>query len=106
MAEGNDILGARIREQREALHLELKQLAAQCDLDPSVLSRIERAERGVNSVQLRRIAQALGVTMDSLFEQPSDPLALARAENDEITDMFDFGLGVIRDIEFVRSLDG
>lgn len=99
-----EIVGARIREEREARDLTLQQLADQAGLDYTALSRVERNERGISSAQLRRVARVLEVDMDSFFERPSEAVALLRADGD-FSAMLAFGEALIRDIEFVQSLD-
>lgn len=68
-------IGARIRELRESAKLRATDLAERADLDPTALSKIENGRRGVKSVELARIAQALGVSPLALLEQPDSLLA-------------------------------
>ncbi len=98
------LVGSRIREERESAGLKLDRLAEQTGLDKTALSRIERGQRGVNSIQLRRISTALSVQMDRFFEAPSDAIALARDNNSDLSEMIAHAEQLARDIRFVKSL--
>lgn len=68
MADPQDrALGAAIRRRREALGLQQRQVAAQTGLASVVYGRIELGNRPVRATELRDIAQALGVGMESLL---------------------------------------
>jgi Zn-dependent peptidase ImmA (M78 family)/DNA-binding XRE family transcriptional regulator len=64
-------VGARIRSLREALGLKAQDLAAQVNLDPTALSKIENGRRGLKSAELTAIASALKVSPLALLEQDS-----------------------------------
>ena len=57
------MLGERIRERRNELGLSLRTLAEEVDLTASFLSQIERAQADPSIRSLRRIADALGVSL-------------------------------------------
>jgi transcriptional regulator with XRE-family HTH domain len=65
-------INRRIRELADALGLTLGELAAAAwpDLEPDAARRrLERAGReGPQIIDLRRLARALGVSLDALFE--------------------------------------
>lgn len=68
MADPQDrALGAAIRRRREALGLQQREVAARTGLAPVVYGRIELGNRPVRATELRDIAQALGVGMESLL---------------------------------------
>lgn len=68
MADPQDrALGAAIRRRRESLGLQQRQVAAQAGLASVVYGRIELGNRPVRATELRDIAQALGVGMESLL---------------------------------------
>lgn len=70
MADPQDrALGAAIRRRREALGLQQRQIAAQAGLASVVYGRIELGNRPVRATELRDIAQALGVDMESLVRE-------------------------------------
>lgn len=60
-------LGIRVREQRELRGLTQAQLGKQCDLDRTFIGFVERGERNVAILNLRRIAQALRVPVADLL---------------------------------------
>jgi transcriptional regulator with XRE-family HTH domain len=104
-----NLLGSRIRAERERRSLSLDQLATRVGLsNRSQLSRIETGERGVSSVLLRRIALELGVPMDAFFdEERAEVLALARTGNASdvaIQRMVDEALELLADMEFAERM--
>ncbi|MFD9128098.1 helix-turn-helix domain-containing protein [Kitasatospora sp. NPDC059571] len=75
-------LGARIRGYREMRGLSLRALGEAAQASPGFLSQVERGLVGASIGMLRRIADALGLTMADLFDQdtPAGPRVLRRAE--------------------------
>lgn len=70
MADPQDrALGAAIRRRREALGLQQREIAGQAGLASVVYGRIELGNRPVRATELRDIAQALGVDMESLLRE-------------------------------------
>ena len=61
------LLGRRIRETRIALRITQSELAEMTDLSEQYISNIECARRKLSLPSLIRIADALGVTADSLL---------------------------------------
>lgn len=61
--------GARVRELREARGMTQEQFAHACELDRTYVSGIERGKRNVSLRNIRRVADALGVSLAQLFEQ-------------------------------------
>lgn len=57
------MIGERIRDRRHELGLSLRALAEEVDLTASFLSQIERAQADPSIRSLRRIADALGVSL-------------------------------------------
>jgi Zn-dependent peptidase ImmA (M78 family)/DNA-binding XRE family transcriptional regulator len=66
-------LGARIGRARECAGLSQADLGARVELTQSAISRIESGERGVDSLELAAIADALDVSVLDLLE--SEPVA-------------------------------
>jgi len=66
-------LGARIGRARERAGLSQADLGARVELTQSAISRIESGERGVDSLELAAIADALDVSVLDLLE--SEPVA-------------------------------
>ena len=60
-------LGTRIRELRIKANLSQEKLAFECDLDRTYIGSIERGERNVSALNLRKIADALKVHISDLL---------------------------------------
>ena len=63
-------LGFRIRERRTARNLTQAALAEQCGLHRTFVGSVERGERNVAVLSLRKIATALRVTPAELLADP------------------------------------
>lgn len=75
--------GEIIREQREKKGLLLRQLAAQLDIDASILSKIERGERRATKEQILKLADLLALKKDELLIQYlSENIAYEIADED------------------------
>ncbi len=61
-------LGDRIRKQREARGLTQQQIGDFCELHRTFVGSVERGERNVAILNLRKIAQVLRITLADLFE--------------------------------------
>jgi DNA-binding NtrC family response regulator len=61
-------VGAKVRAERKAQELTLKQVARRTGLSVSLLSQIERAESAASVASLYKIASALGTSLEKLFE--------------------------------------
>ena len=61
-------LGDRLRKQREARGLTQQQLGDFCELHRTFIGSVERGERNVAILNLRKIAQVLRITLADLFE--------------------------------------
>lgn len=88
-------IGRHIREARDERGLSQGALAREVGIDAPRLSRIERGERGIDSLVLRRIASFFALPMDAFFENPKKPsLGLARrgaAEDEAMQEMLVWG---------------
>ena len=60
-------IGGRIAAFRDARRITQADLAKVINRDPSVVTKIEAGQRGINSYELALIADALAVTMDELL---------------------------------------
>lgn len=103
-----NIVGQRIRQERERLGLSQEELAGLVELSSrSQVHRIETGERKVDSLLLRRFSEALEVPMDAFFDQErGEVLALARqgeADSTAIDAMAQWGLELLADIEFAET---
>jgi transcriptional regulator with XRE-family HTH domain len=77
-------LGRRIRELREARGMSSPELARRARIDRSDLWRIEhgRGPRSIGFDRLERIANALGVPLAALLENPRKPPRGRRGRSD------------------------
>lgn len=78
-----------IRERREALHMTMTELAERVQMDLGKLSRLERGHLRHDKVlaELRRIADALGCTLDDLhldMEPTTLPHELSAVEQQHV----------------------
>jgi transcriptional regulator with XRE-family HTH domain len=101
-------LGRRIKAQREAAgYRQQRDFARALGISPSDLSRIERGLRGVDTVLLRRIADTVGGTMDSLLPSvQNEATAFARrgdADGDAMKEMVDWASRLRADIDRVSE---
>jgi transcriptional regulator with XRE-family HTH domain len=72
-------LGARIKSLRLERELQQRQLAEKADLAPSMVSQIESGRLTPSLNTLRKIADALGVTIATLFDgQPAGRIQVSR----------------------------
>jgi len=54
-------VGDRIRDLRIAANLSQEKLAFACDLDRTYIGSVERGERNISALNLKKIAKALNV---------------------------------------------
>ena len=102
-------VGRRIREERERLGRKLEEVAGAIGVSESYLSRIERGERGLDSLVLRRIATELKVSMDRFFVPTSFETVHARSGEGfsaALRPMMDWGRRIQDDLEFVLREGG
>ena len=65
-------IGARVKESREANGLSQGDLAKAVEISRPVISKIENGGKAINSVELRRISDCLGVSVDDLTKPVND----------------------------------
>jgi transcriptional regulator with XRE-family HTH domain len=80
-------VGERLRAIRRLRHCTLKTIADRSGLSESFLSQVERGRANASLGSLRRIAEALGVSVADLFEPggPQPPRVLRRADRPSLT---------------------
>ena len=61
-------IGHRLRERREALGWTQAEVARRCELHKAYIGFVERGERNVSLVNLRRIAKLLRVRLSDLLK--------------------------------------
>ena len=82
-------LGGRIRTLRAERELQQRQLAEKAELTPSMVSQIESGRLTPSLNTLRKLAEALGVTIAALYDgQPSGSVVISR-KNDYPVVSFD-----------------
>ena len=72
-------LGRKVRALREARGLSLKALAGQAGVSESFVSQVERGVANPSVASLRRLAEALGASVGSLFDGPTTSGRLVRS---------------------------
>lgn len=61
-------IGNRIRELRIEANLSQEKLAFACNLDRTYIGSVERGERNISAINLRRIASALTIKASILLD--------------------------------------
>lgn len=69
------LISQRVRDLRKASGLTLEQLSTQSGVSRSMISLIERQETSPTATVLDKLANALGVTLQSLFQPTNDAAA-------------------------------
>lgn len=62
-----EAIGLRIRTRRESQNLTQAQLGERCDLDRTFIGSVERGERNVAILNLRKIAKGLRISLQDLL---------------------------------------
>ena len=62
-----DKIGSRIRQLRQEKHLSQEAFADLCELDRTYISSIEKGKRNVSIINLEKIANALNISLSTLF---------------------------------------
>lgn len=79
-------IGQRIRDRRQELGLSIRELGRRTDLTASFLSQVELGQANTSINSLRKIADALEVSMLFFFVESNDPDPVVRAgERPKIT---------------------
>ncbi|MEQ6119936.1 helix-turn-helix transcriptional regulator [Reichenbachiella sp. MALMAid0571] len=61
-------LGSRIRELRSEIGLSQEKLSFECDLDRTYIGSVERGERNIAALNLKKISKALNISVSELFK--------------------------------------
>src|SRR5689334_23926403 len=78
-------IGERLRELREAHNISMRALAAKSGLSANALSMIERGKASPSVSTLYKLAEALGVSITSLFGSDKQRQQVVFLRNDERT---------------------
>lgn len=100
-------LGQRLAEVREAQGVDQKDLADALGMSASALCKIEKGQRGLDSIVLYRVAEVLGQPLTAFFPSTAGDreLMLARqgaADDESMERMSDWSVKVLEDLDFVR----
>lgn len=60
-------LGSRIRELRLENGLSQEKLSFECELDRTYIGSVERGERNIAAINLKKISKALNISISELF---------------------------------------
>lgn len=60
-------LGSRIRELRLEIGLSQEKLSFECELDRTYIGSVERGERNIAAINLKKISKALNISVSELF---------------------------------------
>jgi transcriptional regulator with XRE-family HTH domain len=98
----NNTIGMRIRQERARLGLSQDQLATMVGLgNRSQVHKVETGNRRVDSMELLRFSDALGVSMDALFDEARGEIIVhARGGDDRMTE---WGLELLADMEYAAA---
>lgn len=83
-------LGEIIRQKREEKKLLLRELSAMLEIDPAILSKIERGERNAKKKHIKKISEILGIDEQGLLIQFLSEKILYNIEGEE------FGLEALK----------
>ena len=61
-------LGARIRELRSGIGFSQEKLSHKCGLDRTYIGSVERGERNIAALNLKKISNALNISVSELFK--------------------------------------
>ena len=65
-------LGNRIRELRHQTGLSQEKFALKIDMDRTYFASVELGKRNISIINLKKIAQGLGITLSELFKNMED----------------------------------
>lgn len=60
-------LGSRIRELRLEHGLSQEKLSFECNLDRTYIGSVERGERNIAAINLKKVSKALNISISELF---------------------------------------
>lgn len=72
-----EINPAAVREIRRLVGISGREFGRRCGIDPGTVSNIERGKHGVSPELMRKIADQLGVSLDSITVPMPEPEAAA-----------------------------
>lgn len=66
------LFGTRIRSLRQARGLSQESFADAAEIDRSYIGGVERGERNISLVNIKKIADALDISIDQIFKELYD----------------------------------
>lgn len=97
-----ELLGQKFRKLREFMNLPLRKVAASLDIDPSILSKIERSERSMNIELLNKFSKYYDQDFDLLkTEFHAEQIAYVILEEIEVKKIFAVAE---QKIEYLKSI--
>lgn len=60
-------LGSRIRELRSTIGFSQEKLSFECGLDRTYIGSVERGERNIATINLKKVSMALNISVSELF---------------------------------------
>jgi len=100
--------GENIRIARDAAGISVRELSRRIEVSASHVSQVERGLASFSVPTLYRVAQELGISMDSLFEDPSKPKASVDFKEEQRAAAGEVSLeeaGVVQRVESRPKLD-
>lgn len=64
----NLLVGLRIREIRESMHLSREKFSEKCDISPSFLSDVERGKKSLTAKTIYKICSACNISADYIVQ--------------------------------------
>jgi transcriptional regulator with XRE-family HTH domain len=104
----NKLDHSRLRQARQAARLTQQKLAEKIGVDQSYISYLEKQDRGISFAVLKRLVDALGISMGYLAGQVSEPAPDPYQVDDPlevIRGRYDLPEG-LRDLAAARDLTG
>jgi transcriptional regulator with XRE-family HTH domain len=99
-----ELFGRRIRAEREAAGYRLEDVADAIEMSTSNLSRIESGQRSVDITTITKIADVLGVRVDTLLDEERDEvIAYARTQEGGRDEVTQWTLELFADMDFVEA---
>lgn len=96
------LLGQKFRKLRESKNLPLRKVAAFLDIDPSILSKIERSERTINIQLLNKLSKFFDQDFNLLkTEFHAEQIAYEIFEENEVKKIF--AVAEVK-IEYLKSI--
>lgn len=99
-----ELLGQKFRKLRESKNLPLRKVAASLDIDPSILSKIERSERTINIELLNKFSEYYKQDFNLLkTEYHAEQIAQVIYQENEVNKIFAVAEEKIEYLKSIRN---